>query len=106
MVRIAPGFCCTKALNLEWKNKGEGVANWEVLIRLVVIKWLKWGVLKVDDNQEAELGKDGVYLGINNEGDASLMGERYRKEREKSTLSPRWYKKIECVEIFHEEITD
>ena len=49
--------------------------------------------MKVDDNQEAGLGKDGVDLGIHNEGDASLMGERYRKEREKPTLSPRWYKK-------------
>ena len=34
------------------------------------------------------------------------MGERYRKEREQLILSPRWCEKIECVEIFHDEIKD
>ena len=62
--------------------------------------------MKVDDNQGVELGKDGIDLGTNNEGDECLMGKRYRKEREQLTLSPRWCKKIECVEIFHEKITD
>ena len=33
--------------------------------------------------------KDGVDLGIKNEGDKSLIGERYRKEREQLTLLPR-----------------
>ena len=45
---------------------------------------MKIGVLKTDDN--AGLGKDGVDLGINNEGGDSLMGERYRKERKQLTL--------------------
>ena len=53
--------------------------------------------MKADDNQEAGLGKDCVDLGLNNEGDESLMGERYRKEREQLTLSPKWCEKIECV---------
>ena len=33
------------------------------------MKWIKWSVLNVEDNQEAGLGKVGVDLGINNEGD-------------------------------------
>ena len=41
------------------------------------------------DSQEAGLGKDGVDLGINKEGDEILIGERYRKEREQLILSPR-----------------
>ena len=58
------------------------------------------------DNQEAGLGKDGVDLGINKEGDKRLIEERYRKKREQLTLSPRMCEKIECVETVHEEITD
>ena len=76
------------------------------MIRLVIVKCLKCGVSKTDDNQEAGLGKDGVNLGINNEGDESLMGKRYRKERDQLTLSPKWCEKIERVEIYHEEIID
>ena len=56
----------------------------------------------MNNNQEVGLGKDGVDLGIKKEGDESLIGKRYRKEREQLTLSPRWCNKIECVEIFHE----
>ena len=58
------------------------------------------------DSQEAGLGQDGVDGGINKEGDESLIGERYRKEREQLTLSPRMCDKKECVEIDHDEITD
>ena len=58
------------------------------------------------DNKELGLGKDGVDLGRNKEGNESLIGERYRKEREQLTLSPRMGEKIECVETFHEEIID
>ena len=39
------------------------------MIRLFVMKGLKRGLLKVDDNQEAGFGKDGADLEINNEGD-------------------------------------
>ena len=73
---------------------------------MVVVKQLKWGLFKVDDSQEAGLGKDGVDWGINKEDGEILIGERYRKEREQLTLSPRMCEKIECVEIDHEEITD
>ena len=62
--------------------------------------------MKVDDNQETGLGKVGVDWGVNNEGDKILIGERYRKEREQLTLSLRRCERIECSEIFHEEITD
>ena len=103
---ISLGYCCIKALNVGWKNKGEGVAKGKVLIKLVVVKGLKWDELKVDDNHKVGLGKDGVDLGIKNEGDKILRGERYRKEREQLTLLPRWCVKIVCVEIFNEEITD
>ena len=103
---VSSGCCCTHTLNLGWKNKGEGVSKGKLLIRLVVVKRLKWGVLKMSDSQEAGLGKDGVDWGINKEGDESLIGERYRKEREQLILSPRMCEKIECVETDHEEITD
>ena len=59
--------CCTCALNLGWRNKGEDVSKGKLLIRLGVVKRLKWGVLKVGDSQEVGLGKDGVDWGMNKE---------------------------------------
>ena len=40
------------------------------------MKWLKWVVLKVGDNQEGGLGKVGVDWKINNEEDEIPIGER------------------------------
>ena len=59
----------------------------------------------MDDNQESGLGKVGIDWGVNNDGDESLIGERQRKEREQLILSPRRCERIECVEIFHDEMT-
>ena len=39
-------------------------------------KKLKWGVLIVDDNKEDRLRKDGVDIGVHNEGDESIIEER------------------------------
>ena len=39
------------------------------------MEWLKLGVLKVNNNQEAGLGRYGVDFGENNESDESLIEE-------------------------------
>ena len=93
IVGISSGYCCTNALNLGLKNKGEDVSKVELLIKLVVVKRLKWGGLKVGDSQEARLRKYGADWGINKECDEILIGERYKKDREQLTSSPRMFEK-------------
>ena len=46
------------------------------MIVLFVVEWLKLCVFKVDNNQEAGLGKYIVDFGENNESDGSLIGKR------------------------------
>ena len=58
------------------------------------------------DSQEAGLGKDGVDRGGRSDCEESVIEERYRKEREQLTLSPRICDKIECIEPDNEEIKD
>ena len=50
-MRIFSKFCYTNPLNLGWWNKFVVLDVDELLIIYFVVKRLKWGVLKVDDNQ-------------------------------------------------------
>ena len=77
MIGVSPGFHCTNPLNRRWWNKvGKGDAK-EVLRISFVVKILKWGVLKVDDSQGNELGRNGGgCCRVKNECKWSWGGER------------------------------
>lgn len=54
----------------------------------LVVNKLKDGVLKSEDNQVKEFGKDGIVNTRNNEGDDKVCEDKQRKERKQLMSFP------------------